>query len=410
MARSLLSTTTRVGAINPVAGSIYDAGSYQDTTSMKIGSVGAQVRTIQVTGSAAAAGDIFTTTIGSGGTDVVATLTLITATAATDTAAATALANNLNTTTGISNVLIATSSTDTVTLTGRQKGASETFTAAASTDGSGGFAVAGAVAPTDATAVQFGTMCERSTATRLTGSTYIGAAVGTGTYTAQVANYDISAALTMAANDILTVIVGVDSDSTGRKTYRTDTTYDTSLDVTLAEVVLELNGILPTNSVIASDTPGTATTLVLTSEIAGLGFDVQVIAYDDSASTYTTLTASSATANACPIGGGIALKALCVEQNSSEVAQWSIGDIFSGLTEGKVYVRLDDSLTVAVDDPAFVRVTAVSPEIVGAFRNAADGTDCLPLSAYGFEGKFTTANSTDMDGNNVAALYLRRTV
>ena len=37
MARSLLSTTTRVGDINPVAGSIYDAGSYQDTTSMKIG-------------------------------------------------------------------------------------------------------------------------------------------------------------------------------------------------------------------------------------------------------------------------------------------------------------------------------------------------------------------------------------
>jgi len=86
------------------------------------------------------------------------------------------------------------------------------------------------------------------------------------------------------------------------------------------------------------------------------------------------------------------------------------GDIFSGLTEGKVYVRLDDSLTVAVNDPVFVRVTAVSPEIVGAFRNAADGTDCLPLSAYGFEGKFTTANSTDMDGNTVAALYLRRTV
>jgi len=409
MARSLLSTTTRVGDINPVAGSIYDAGSYQDTTSMKIGSVGAQVRTITVGGSPALA-DVYTIVVGSGGTDVTATLTLTTAQAVSVTTAAAALRDTLNTTAGISNVLIATASVGVVTLTGRQKGASETFTTTSTETGSSTLTDGGAVAPTDATAVQFGTMCERSTATRLTGSTYIGAAVGTGTYTAQVANYDISAALTIAANDILTVIVGVDSDSTGRKTYRTDTTYVSSLDATLAEVVLELNGILPTNSVIASDTPGTATTLVLTSEIAGLGFDVQVIAYDDSASTYTTLTASSTTANACPIGGGVALKALCVEQTAAGVAQWSIGDIFSGLTEGKVYVRLDDSLTVAVDDPVFVRVTASATEEVGAFRNAADSTDCLPLSAYGFEGKFTTANSTDMDGNTVAALYLRRTV
>lgn len=407
MARSLLSTTTRVGDINPVAGSIYDAGSYQDTTSMKIGSVGAQVRTIQVTGSAASAGDIFTTTIGSGGTDVVATLTLITATAATDTAAATALANNLNTTTGISNVLIATSSTDTVTLTGRQKGASETFTAAASTDGSGGFTVGGAVAPTDATAVQFGTMCERSTATRLTGSTYIGAAVGTGTYTAQVSTITAEGSvITLATGDVLYATVTGDLDGTGVKDYSAQTVFRTNAATTLTAFVAALNGVLPANSVLAAVATNDIT---FTAEIAGLGFTVSA-SYDDADSAPGSFTVAATTANACPIGGGVALKALCVEQNSSEVAQWSIGDIFSGLTEGKVYVRLDDSLTVAVDDPAFVRVTAVSPEIVGAFRNAADGTDCLPLSAYGFEGKFTTANSTDMDGNNVAALYLRRTV
>ncbi len=407
MARSLLSTTTRVGDINPVAGSIYDAGSYQDTTSMKIGSVGAQVRTIQVTGSAAAAGDIFTTTIGSGGTDVVATLTLITATAATDTAAATALANNLNTTTGISNVLIATSSTDTVTLTGRQKGASETFTAAASTDGSGGFTVAGAVAPTDATAVQFGTMCERSTATRLTGSTYIGAAVGTGTYTAQVSTITAEGGdITLATGDVLYATVTGDLDGTGVKDYSAQAVYRTNAGTTLTAFVASLNGALPANSVLAAVSTNDVT---FTAEIAGLGFTVAA-SYDDAGGTPGSFTVAATTPNACPIGGGVALKALCVEQNSSEVAQWSIGDIFSGLTEGKVYVRLDDSLAVAVDDPAFVRVTAVSPEEVGAFRNAADGTDCLPLSAYGFEGKFTTANSTDMDGNNVAALYLRRTV
>ncbi len=409
MARSLLSTTTRVGDINPVAGSIYDAGSYQDTTSMKIGSVGAQVRTIQVTGGSAADGDIFTTTIGSGGTDVVATLTLNAITAASDTTAAAALANNLNTTTGISNVLIATSSTDTVTLTGRQKGASETFTAAASTDGSGGFTVAGAVAPTDATAVQFGTMCERSTATRLTGSTYIGAAVGTATYQAQILTIVANAGdITLAASDRISFKVTGDFLGTGPLTYSAETTWDTNLATTLGAIVSELNTKIPVSGITVAI--ASTNNLTFTGDIAGLDFSVVGTWFDNNLTAYGTYTTVTTTA-AGSTGGGIALKALCVEQNSSEVAQWSIGDIFSGLTEGKAYVRLDDGITVAAGDPAvFVRVTASATEQVGAFRNAIDGTDCLPLTSYGFRGSWLTANSTDMDGNNVAALYITRAV
>ena len=407
MARSLLSTTTRVGAINPVAGSIYDAGSYQDTTSMKIGSVGAQVRTITVGGSPALA-DVYTIVVGSGGTDVTATLTLTTAQAVSVTTAAAALRDTLNTTTGISNVLIATASVGVVTLTGRQKGASETFTTTSTETGSSTLTDGGAVAPTDATAVQFGTMCERSTATRLTGSTYIGAAVGTGTYTAQVSTIDISAALTLAASDEITVTIEVNTTGGALKTsYEVGALFDTNLATTLTALAADLNAALPANAVAVTEN---GTVITFTSDIAGLAFDVTVAIFDASASETKPYAITAATANAVPEGGGVALKALCVEQTAAGVAQWSIGDIFSGLTEGKVYVRLDDSLAVAVNDPVFVRVTAVSPEIVGAFRNAADGTDCLPLSAYGFEGKFTTANSTDMDGNTVAALYLRRTV
>jgi len=407
MARSLLSTTTRVGDINPVAGSIYDAGSYQDTTSMKIGSVGAQVRTITVGGSPALA-DVYTIVVGSGGTDVTATLTLTTAQAVSVTTAAAALRDTLNTTAGISNVLIATASVGVVTLTGRQKGASETFTTTSTETGSSTLTDGGAVAPTDATAVQFGTMCERSTATRLTGSTYIGAAVGTGTYTAQVSTIDISAALTLAASDVITVTIEVNTTGGALKTsYEVGALFDTNLATTLTALAADLNAALPANAVAVTEN---GTVITFTSDIAGLAFDVTVAIFDASASETKPYAITAATANAVPEGGGVALKALCVEQTAAGVAQWSIGDIFSGLTEGKVYVRLDDSLTVAVNDPVFVRVTAVSPEIVGAFRNAADGTDCLPLSAYGFEGKFTTANSTDMDGNTVAALYLRRTV
>ncbi len=407
MARSLLSTTTRVGDINPVAGSIYDAGSYQDTTSMKIGSVGAQVRTITVGGSPALA-DVYTIVVGSGGTDVTATLTLTTAQAVSVTTAAAALRDTLNTTAGISNVLIATASVGVVTLTGRQKGASETFTTTSTETGSSTLTDGGAVAPTDATAVQFGTMCERSTATRLTGSTYIGAAVGTGTYTAQVSTIDISAALTLAASDVITVTIEVNTTGGALKTsYEVGALFDTNLATTLTALAADLNAALPANAVAVTEN---GTVITFTSDIAGLAFDVTVAIFDASASETKPYAITAATANAVPEGGGVALKALCVEQTAAGVAQWSIGDIFSGLTEGKVYVRLDDSLTVAVDDPVFVRVTASATEEVGAFRNAADSTDCLPLSAYGFEGKFTTANSTDMDGNTVAALYLRRTV
>ncbi len=252
MARSLLSTTTRVGDINPVAGSIYDAGSYQDTTSMKIGSVGAQVRTITVGGSPALA-DVYTIVVGSGGTDVTATLTLTTAQAVSVTTAAAALRDTLNTTTGISNVLIATASVGVVTLTGRQKGASETFTTTSTETGSSTLTDGGAVAPTDATAVQFGTMCERSTATRLTGSTYIGAAVGTGTYTAQVSTITAEGGdITLATGDVLYATVTGDLDGTGVKDYSAQTVYRTNAATTLTAFVAALNGVLPANSVLAA--------------------------------------------------------------------------------------------------------------------------------------------------------------
>jgi hypothetical protein len=212
--------------------------------------------------------------------------------------------------------------------------------------------------------------------------------------------------ITLATGDVLYATVTGDLDGTGVKDYSAQTVYRTNAATTLTAFAAALNGALPANSVLAAVSTNDIT---FTAEIAGLGFTVAA-AYDDAGATPGSFTVAATTPSACPIGGGVALKALCVEQTAAGVAQWSIGDIFSGLTEGKVYVRLDDSLTVAVDDPVFVRVTASATEEVGAFRNAADSTDCLPLSAYGFEGKFTTANSTDMDGNTVAALYLRRTV
>ena len=404
MSRSLLSKTSRMGDVNPVAGAIFGASSNQDETAMQVGGSAAQVTTVQV---ASAANDTtYTLSIGEDAGSLIVVTFTTPSSGNTTTTVATGIANAINAKVGVSNIVFASSATDTVTITGRQKGADAPFTVSESdsrlntpsTTTSAG----------DATAIPFGVMTERSSSTKAVGTAAIGSAIGSGTYTQQVDNYDISAAFTMAANDILTVIVGIDSDGRGRKTYRVDTTFDSSLDATLAEAVLELNGILPANSVLASDTPGTATTLVLTGEVAGLSFDSQVMVYDDNLSTYTTLTASSTTANAIPFGGGVALKSHTIEQDDNGDSKYEMGDTFSGLTEGKVYVLLDSGITVTEGDACFVRKTAAASEQAGAFSNVSDGGDNLPISAYGFKGIWVGGNETDMNGNNVAPLYLSR--
>ena len=54
--------------------------------------------------------------------------------------------------------------------------------------------------------------------------------------------------------------------------------------------------------------------------------------------------------------------------------------LMSVVTRGRMWVLTED--VVAVGDPVRVRAVAASNEVAGAFRAAADGTDCIDISAF----------------------------
>ena len=96
MSRSLLSKTSRMGDVNPVAGAIFGAASNQDETAMQVGGSAAQVQAITIAGTPAAT-NVLTVNIGEdAGSLVTTSVTLDATTGATTTTAAAALADAIN--------------------------------------------------------------------------------------------------------------------------------------------------------------------------------------------------------------------------------------------------------------------------------------------------------------------------
>ena len=407
MSRSLLSKTSRMGDVNPVAGAIFGAASNQDETAMQVGGSAAQAQSITIAGTPAAT-NVLTINIGEdAGSLVTTSVTLDATTGASTTTAAAALADAINAKPGISNLVFATAGGAIVGVVGRQKGASATFSMSGSATGGGATLTVNAISVNagDATPIPFGVMVERSSATKAVGTAAIGSAVGSGTYTAQKSTITAEGGdITLASGDVLYATITGDLDGTGVKPYSARTVFRTDAATTLTAFVAALNGVLPANSVIAAVSTNDIT---FTAEVAGLSFDVSA-SYDDAGGTPGSFTVTATAANAIPNGGGIALKSHTIEQNASGVSEYGMGDTFSGLTEGKCYVLLDSGITVAEGDACFVRVTATGTEQVGAFSNVSDSGDNLPISAYGFKGVWVGGNVTDMNGNNVAPLYISR--
>ena len=402
MSRSLLSKTSRLGDVNPVAGAIYGAASNQDETAMQVGGSAAQVTTVAV--SSSADDTTYTLSIGEDSGSLTAVTFTTPSSGNTTSTIATGLANAINAKIGVSNLVFADTSTNTINITGRQKGASATFTVSESDANLG--TPSTTTSAGDATAIPFGVMVERSSATKAVGTAAIGSAVGTGTYTAQVAvSVDLGSTLTIASGDVLSLTVNGDFDGLGKKDYSVTIPYSTSEDNTIDQAVVAINAALPANSVVVTEA---ANVLTFTAEVAGVPFTVSGYGTSSGAPTALTFAESGTTANAIPNGGGIALKSHTIEQNASGVSEYGMGDTFSGLTEGKCYVLLDSGITVAEGDACFVRVTAGATEQVGAFSNVSDSGDNLPISSFGFKGVWVGGNVTDMNGNNVAPLYISR--
>jgi hypothetical protein len=408
MSRSLLNDTTRMGDVNPVAGAIYSADGYMDTTSLQVGGAGAQVDTLLIV--AAADGNTITVNIGEdAGSLTSCTTTLDATTGASTTAAAAAVVDTINATIGISNLVFASSTAGLILITGKQKGAFATFVTTASTVGA---TLTGptspATSPADATALQFGLMCEKTTGTRVQGTAQIGSAVGTGTYVAQVAvTPDITTLVTLGAGDVLSFTVNGDFDGLGARDYTVQVNGTGTPATDIDNAVAALNLALPANSVAVTEA-GNAVTF--TAEVAGVGFTVSGYGTASGVPALITFAESGTKANAIPDGGGVVLKSHSIEQDANGVAQYTSGQAFSGLTTGKVIVRLDDGITVAVGDPCFVRtgIVTTTTGVKGAFSNVSDSGDNVPISAFGFKATWLAASSTDMDGNNTAPLYLQR--
>ena len=407
MSRSLLNSTTRMGDVNPVAGAIASADGYMDTTSLQVGGAGAQVDSIVV--NSAADGNTITVNVGEdAGSLTSCTTTLDATTGASPTAAAAAVADTINATIGISNLAFASSAGPVVAISGKQKGAFATFVTTASTVGASVTVTSPAITASDATALQFGLMCEQSTGSRAQGTANIGSAVGTGTYTAQIAKADIAGDHAVTTGDTISVYISGDFDSLGSKTYTANVVYASSEAATVTALKNVINAALPAQSVVASDDG--AGLLTLTAEVAGLGFSVSGVVTESGTPAAIAFNASGSAANAMPDGGGVVLKSHSIEQDANGVAQYTSGQTFSALTEGKVIVRLDAGITVAVGDACFVRIGTASTTtgVKGAFSNVSDSGDNVPVSAFGFKGTWLGASVTDMDGNNTAALHLQR--
>ena len=407
MSRSLLNDTTRMGDVNPVAGAIYSADGYMDTTSLQVGGAGAQQDTVVI--NSAADGNTITVNLGEdAGSLTSCTTTLDATTGASPTAAAAAVADTMNATIGISNLVFASSAGPAVVITGKQKGAFASFVTTASTVGASVTVTSPGTTASDATALQFGLMCEKTTGTRVQGTAQIGSAVGTGSYDAQVAvTPDITTLVTLAAGDVLSFTVNGDFDGLGARDYTVQVNATGTPATDIDNAVAALNLALPANSVAVTEA-GNAVTF--TAEVAGVGFTVSGYGTASGVPALITFAESGTKANAIPDGGGVVLKSHSIEQDANGVAQYTSGQAFSGLTTGKVIVRLDDGITVAVGDPCFVRtgIVTTTTGVKGAFSNVSDSGDNVPISAFGFKATWLAASSTDMDGNNSAPLYLQR--
>jgi len=407
MSRSLLSKTSRMGEVNPVAGAIFGADSYQDETALQVGGAVAQVQTITIGGTPADT-NVLTVNIGEdAGSLVTTSVTLTAVTGASTTTAAAALVEAINAKIGISNLVFAQNPAGaTIIVAGRQRGASKTFSMTGSASAGATVTVnAISVTAADATVIPFGVMTERSSATKVSGVSFVGSAIGTGTYTAQVSTITAEGGdITLASGDVLYATVSGDLDGSGVKSFSAQTVFRTNAATTLTAFVAALNGVLPANSVLAAVDSNNIT---FTSEVAGLSFSVSA-SFDDAGGTPGSFTVAATAANAIPFGGGVALKSHTIEQDANGDSEYGMGDTFSGLTEGKCYVLVDSGVTIAEGDACFVRVTAVSPEQAGAFSNVSDGGDNLPIGSFGYKGIWLGGNITDMNGQNVAPLYLTR--
>lgn len=372
----------------PCAGSLPDTGARRDARSYRRSGKAKQVTTVTV--SSAVDSTVYTLSIGPSANRPTA-VTYTSGVGATTTTIAAGLAAAINADADAGALVFATSSAAVITLTGIMGGVSFVVSESDSNLGTPSTTTSASAAPT----IYFGTAFAKN-ASVTDGCKALAAADAT----AQVVTIAPTAENTTEYG--VTIIGDFDGDGKDEVYSAVYTSDGSATDAEIVDAfVARLNDQLPANSVLAANA---ADDLTLTAEIAGLPF--KVTSYTSGSNAFDP---AITTANVLPPLAGIALRAQVVEQNASGVGAYADAIAVSGLTEGRAYVRLDASVSpTAGTRSVWVRMTAGADEVTGAFRAAADSTDCLPLSAWGFKGEWESTAVTGQDFNRIAVLEISR--
>lgn len=284
-------------------------------------------------------------------------------------------------------LFVASVSTDTITLTGRNPGAS--FTVAVGSNGNLAATITNTTAAASATAIPFG----RGVVQR---ASFPDECLLPSTANDTLEVWDATPAAENSVTYTLQVLF--DLDGTGLRSYAFQYTSDGSATVAeiTAAITAGLNARLPANSVNVTDA---TTKITLTSEVPNLTFTVE--GWDSGTTSAWTIAKATP---AVPLRFlGVSVQTHTVEQSSSGVGQYSGGDPVSIMRDGVIAVELDAGITPSVGDPVWCRCSASGSEALGAFRDAQDAADCINLSSV---ASWVDSSAYTVGGVRVAKLRL----
>ena len=284
----------------------------------------------------------------------------------------------------------ASSASNVLTLTGRYKGESFTFSVTPAAD----VTLATGTAAAAAGAIPFGRACvldaNNTDGVELPDTANDTLKVVHATPTAEnSATYDLS------------LVADLDFDGIN-EVYTASYSADGS--ATVQEIVEALQAALdaqmPANTIAITEDDAK---LIFTSELPNLDFNVTATE-NGSTATWTIATDTALV----PLRfKGVSLHSHRVETDSAGATQYSGGDVVSLLQQGDIWVELDDAITPSLGDPVFVRASASGSEVLGAFRDSQDGADCifLPPSIC----QWIEAAAYNVNSKRIAKLRIHRT-
>lgn len=259
----------------------------------------------------------------------------------------------------LGNVLVATDSTDTITLTGRVPGQSFTVSLSPSADGT----ILNTTSAAEAGSIPFGRgVVQRASFPKQ------GKLPSTSDDTLKVVHATPGAA-TNAATYNVTVTYDL-GDGQGRRAVSADYTADGS--ATIKEICdalqAKLDSGFPSNSIAVTDDDEK---LIFTSEVPNLDFVVAAT------SSTTAWTVTVATALVPLRFVGVSVGRHVIEQGSGGSVAYPGGYPMEVLRKGTIAVELDAGITPSIGDPVWCRCSASGAEVLGAFRDAQDAADCF---------------------------------